>query len=244
MTSVEEEEEEGTLLVHSDEDRWTGVRVDQFDGDMIIFVHFDLGDSMMLHRIDRIDAENEQRHGGVIVDLHNWTENDASTIVVNLSIAQQLNRPIGISRWTDVIDTFPGSVDANSLHHLPDLVKEKSSLCWSSQRCSSYFHGEFLTPSEILFFNDRQSSGGWTFVGNEQRNRLIVSQEHRGQRRIRRELKHRRNEEWSSASSRRSYFHAVEMIDEKILSGGIDDGQHRLIIGLGERQTFIVNIVE
>lgn len=34
------------------------------------------------------------------------------------------------------------------------------------------------------------------------------------------------------------------MIDEKILSCDIDDGQHRLIVGLGERQTFIVNIVE
>lgn len=92
---------------------------------MIILVHFDLGDSVMFHRIDRIDAENEQRQGGVIVDLHDGTENDASAFVVNLSIAQQLNRPIGISRWADVVDTFPCSIDADSLRHLTDLEREK-----------------------------------------------------------------------------------------------------------------------
>jgi hypothetical protein len=72
----------------------------------------------MFRRIDRVDTNDGQRHGRVVVNLHDRTENETKTIVAYLRIAQQLNGPGRIGRRANIIDTFPCSVDVHRLRHI------------------------------------------------------------------------------------------------------------------------------
>jgi hypothetical protein len=91
---------------------------------MEIIVHFDSCHAMMLRHVRRIDAQDHQWHGGIVVDSNDGTQNDASTIVAHLSIAQHLNGPIRIRRWAQIVDTLPCSIDTDSLHQIANLDTE------------------------------------------------------------------------------------------------------------------------
>ena len=98
--------------------------VKQIDGHVEIVVHFDSSNTVTLRHARRINAQDHQRHGGIVVDSNDGTQNDASAIVAYLSIAQHLHWPIRIRRWAQIVDTLPCSIDTDSLHLISDLGRD------------------------------------------------------------------------------------------------------------------------
>ena len=113
------------LLVHGDEYRRIGMHVQEIDRDVVFSVHFNSCYALTFLRLDRVDLQNDQWHRGVVEDAHDRTENHVPAIVAYLSIAEHLHGPLRVGRGTDVVDTFPCSIDAHGFRHTADLNDEK-----------------------------------------------------------------------------------------------------------------------